>query len=53
MTVTERRIQLLWAVVLVTVAEAQVTQVGQWPEGEKPGRVPSREEELGLWEEPR
>lgn len=32
--------QLLWAVELVMVAEAQVTQAGLWPEGEKPGRVP-------------
>lgn len=38
MTVTKRRAQLLWAVELVTAAEAQVTQAGLWPEGEKPGR---------------
>ena len=50
---SERTAQLLWAVELVTVAEAQVTQAGLWPEGEKPGRVPQREEGLGLWEEPR
>lgn len=38
MTVTKRRAQLLWAVEPVTVAEAQVTQAGLWPEGEQPGR---------------
>lgn len=43
MTVTKRRARLLWAVELVTVAEAQVTPAGLWPEGEKPGREGSPE----------
>lgn len=49
---SERTAQLLWAE-MVTVAEAQVTQAGLWPEREKPERVPQWEEGLGLWEEPR
>lgn len=51
--VTERRAQLLWAMKPVKAAEAQVTHADLWPEGMKPGRVPQREEGLGLWEEPR
>lgn len=43
MTVTRRRAQLPWGVVLVTAAEAQVTQAGLWPEEEKPGREGSPE----------
>ena len=43
---SERTAQLLWAE-LVTVAEAQVTQAGLWPEGEKPERVPQGGGEAG------
>lgn len=49
---SERTAQLLWAVELVTVAEAQVTQAGLWPEGEKPERVPQRQEGLGFGKSP-
>lgn len=38
---------------LVTVAEAQGTWGGLWPEGQKPGSLREEELELGLWEEPR